>query len=262
MPVYALTVGKRGLKLKESVVESPANCNGRGVNGQITLNCQHITMAEFCARIRNNARAYFDHPLLDLTGLKGAYDLTLSWTNRARLGAPGDDNPSITIFDAVDKQLGLKLEQQPHPVSVVVVDKVNQKPSEDPNEKLRPAPALPTEFEVASIRPTRPDAPERGPRITQSGQLDLPGSTLMNLITTIYDVEEDMVVGAPDWFKKDRFDVVAKAAGNVPFDTLKLMMRSLLAERFQLKIHNEEQPIRVYALTAGKNMKIKESAGT
>jgi uncharacterized protein (TIGR03435 family) len=71
-----------------------------------------------------------------------------------------------------------------------------------------------------------------------------------------------MIVGAPDWFKKDRFDVLAKAAGNVPFDTLKIMVQKLLAERFELKIHTDNQPVRVYSLTAGKNVKIKESTGT
>jgi uncharacterized protein (TIGR03435 family) len=262
VPVYALTAGKRP-KLKESAGSNPSGCDGAGsVPGQVRYNCQHMTMADFASRLRYMARAYFDHPVIDLTGLKGAYDFTISWTGRAMLNRPDSDQPSISIFDAVDKQLGLKLELQKQPVSVVVVDKVNQKPIEDPNEKKRPAPVLPTEFEVASIRPTRPDAPQREPRVLQSGQLELPGTTLMDLITTIYDIEEDMVVGAPPWLKTDRFDVVAKAAGNVPFDTLKLMMRKLLGERFQLKIHNEDQPVRVYALTAGKNIKVKESSGT
>jgi hypothetical protein len=70
----------------------------------------------------------------------------------------------ITIFEAVDKQLGLKLEQKQIPTPVMVVDSVNEKPSENPPgvaEALPMVPA-PTEFEVASVKPTDPS--ERGLR--------------------------------------------------------------------------------------------------
>jgi uncharacterized protein (TIGR03435 family) len=72
-----------------------------------------------------------------MTGLKGAYDFTVKWTPWKLLNsggrAPDGAQPavavapdgSITFFEAVEKQLGLKLESgQKHPMPVWVIDHV------------------------------------------------------------------------------------------------------------------------------------------
>jgi uncharacterized protein (TIGR03435 family) len=95
-------------------------------------------MAQFAERLPSVSAAYIHPPLLDFTGLKGAYDFQLYWTPKAALssaaGKPADvaSTPvdEVTVFEAVDKQLGLKLEEQKHPVPVVVIDKVERTPSE------------------------------------------------------------------------------------------------------------------------------------
>ncbi len=58
------------------------------------------------------------------------------------------------------------------------------------------------------------------------------------------------IVGGPDWFRTDRFDIQAKAAGDaaVPAAQMKLMLQSLLEERFQLKLHRETRDMPVYNL--------------
>jgi bla regulator protein blaR1 len=53
----------------------------------------------------------------------------------------------------------------------------------------------------------------------------------------------------PKWFDTDRFEIDAKAPGNPTKDQMRLMMQSLLAERFHLAVHYESQEMPVYALT-------------
>jgi uncharacterized protein (TIGR03435 family) len=84
------------------------------------------------------ANGYVDHVAVDMTGLKGGYDFTITWTpsgitrgNQPRPGDPAqpgvasDPSGGITFFDAVDKQLGLHLEGgQKHPMPVIVIDHI------------------------------------------------------------------------------------------------------------------------------------------
>jgi uncharacterized protein (TIGR03435 family) len=261
MPVYALSSGKR-VRMKESAAPGPALCRGRREGDVITQECQNITMGDFAFRIRGMGFGYLDHAVVDQTGLKGAYDFTLKWTARGQLHKAGDGDPAvdITLFDAVEKQLGLKLEVQKQSRSVLVVDRVDQKPSGS-GDAPRSKPSYPTEFEVAAVRPMKPGAPPKEDRVLPSGQLELSG-TLKDLITGAYNLEDYMVFGAPKWIDSDRFEVVAKTQPGVPFDGMRAMLQHLLAERFKLEVHREDQPVEVYALTVGKVApKLKESSG-
>jgi len=78
--------------------------------------------------------------VLDRTGLPGSYDFTLSFSSAGQTGGGGAAPPSgdasdpsgaLTIFDAVSRQLGLKLEKQKCPVSVLVIDHIDEKPTEN-----------------------------------------------------------------------------------------------------------------------------------
>jgi uncharacterized protein (TIGR03435 family) len=96
-------------------------------------------MAQLAERLPNFAAAYVRRPLLDLTGLAGAYDFQVFWTPKTALtnaavrassemaATPVEE---LTVFEAVDKQLGLKLEEQKHPVPVLMIDKVERTPRE------------------------------------------------------------------------------------------------------------------------------------
>ena len=94
--------------------------------------------------------------MVDSTGLKGSWDFDIKWTGRGQLAAAGADG--ISIFDAVDKQLGLKLELQKVPMPVIVVDSVNEKPTDNPPGAATSLPPTPTEFEVAVVKPSTPDS--------------------------------------------------------------------------------------------------------
>jgi uncharacterized protein (TIGR03435 family) len=111
VPTFVLTVSKRGLKLKESSGDRPSDCQRDGSHQpNLGLNCVHTTTAQIVEFLPQAAGAYLPHPVIDETGLKGAYDFSLEWTGRGLLRGGGDDATKISLFDAVDKQLGLKLD--------------------------------------------------------------------------------------------------------------------------------------------------------
>ncbi len=138
LPVYALTVGKRTAKLKDADPTKRGGCKRTPGDGGLALTCRNTTMAQFAERARNAASDYLNLPVVDLTGLTGAFDFTVTWAPSARTSAAGRggvDEPStptgdLTFFEAVEKQLGLKLQQQRHPMPVMVIDHV-EPPSED-----------------------------------------------------------------------------------------------------------------------------------
>jgi uncharacterized protein (TIGR03435 family) len=74
--------------------------------------------------------------VVDKTGLKGFYDVKMTWTpDPALQGQPGPDAPPVdpsgpSIFTAIQEQLGLKLDSAKGPVDVIVIDAV-QKPTEN-----------------------------------------------------------------------------------------------------------------------------------
>ena len=113
--------------------------------------------------------------------------------------------------------------------------------------------ANPPAFEVADIKPSDPSnvMPGKG-RMLPGGRIELPGMTLKNFIMFAYGVQEDMILGGPKWAGQDRFDVVAKAPPNASPETMRPMFQSLLAERFRLAIHREDQVRAAYVLTLGK----------
>ena len=54
-----------------------------------------------------------------------------------------------------------------------------------------------------------------------------------------YGIQPSQHSGGPAWMDNDRYDIVAKAEGNPTDEQMKLMVQTLLAERFQLKLHHE-----------------------
>ena len=85
---------------------------------------------------------------MDATGIDGAWDITLTFSplnpnlaggGGARGGVPpsagagglSDPNGAISLFNAIDKQLGLKLEMHKRPESVFVIDHIEEKPTDN-----------------------------------------------------------------------------------------------------------------------------------
>src|SRR5262245_2080748 len=67
-------------------------------------------------------------------------------------------------------------------------------------------------------------------------------ATMVDLIRTAYSVDAEKVFGGPSWLEFDRFDVAALAPAKTSQDSIKLMLQSLLADRFKLVVHNDTKP--------------------
>jgi uncharacterized protein (TIGR03435 family) len=248
VPVYALMLAKAGVA-KESTGADAPDCKGGSEENVRTYTCHKITIESLADRLRMAAPAYFELPVVDRTGLKGAYDFKLQWLPRAQLPA-GAEGQSLSIYTSIEKQLGIHVEKQRAPMPVLSVNKVNRTPVDNPPgvaEKLGPTP---TEFEVAEIKRSRPD--EQPDADIKNGRIDARALSLRDLISFAYNVEDDWVKGGEKWLDTDHFDILAKTAPTESEDTLRTMLQALLAERFKLKVHREQQPVTVYALTAGK----------
>jgi uncharacterized protein (TIGR03435 family) len=86
-------------------------------------------------------------------------------------------------------------------------------------------------------------------------------ATMVDLVHTAYGVDPERVEGGPSWLEYNRYDVMAIAPKNSTPQQRKLMLQSLLADRFQLKFHNENRPTPAYKLMVGKGSKLQESSG-
>jgi uncharacterized protein (TIGR03435 family) len=95
-------------------------------------------------------------------------------------------------------------------------------------------------FEVASIRPSNPEE-SAGPSGMQTGRglVRANNVTLKRAISGAYGIGLDRVLGGPAWTGSDRFQITAKADQPVGEDALNAMLKTLLAERFNLKLHRE-----------------------
>jgi len=109
------------------------------------MTCQNITMAQFADWLSSNGIG-LSGPVSDATGLNGAWDFSLTYSfampaalaRGVETGPPGGDLPAAaeptagyTLFEALEKQLGLKLETTKKPQPVIVIDHLEEKPTED-----------------------------------------------------------------------------------------------------------------------------------
>jgi uncharacterized protein (TIGR03435 family) len=115
-------------------IPPPGNGAWRGAapGGKIGLRGHNETAGEMATALGRPLGA----PLTDATGLTAKYDYTIFWsttaTDAVRRGTPVADEPDgPSLFDAVQDQLGLKIEKRKGPVQMLVVDHVEKKPTEN-----------------------------------------------------------------------------------------------------------------------------------
>jgi uncharacterized protein (TIGR03435 family) len=120
-------------------------------------------------------------------------------------------------------------------------------------------------FEVASVRLADPG--EANPGDIPRNMDNSPGHFIMRNVPLRHALEwawdlKDYEVSGPDWIKaENRYDIIANAPGPAPENDMRLMLRMLLTERFQMKLHRETKNLDVYALLPGKSApKVKEAA--
>jgi uncharacterized protein (TIGR03435 family) len=107
----------------------------------------------------------------------------------------------------------------------------------------------PASFEAASVKRNPTNGAGLPPVVVISGnRLSAPFVTLRELVRVAYGVNDHQVVGGPGWIGSDRFEVGATIPAGASTDTVREMLRALLAERFRLATHTEKRDLPVYAL--------------
>ena len=109
-------------------------------------------------------------------------------------------------------------------------------------------------FEVATIKPSAPDARGVGLRL-RGGELAVENLSLSDLMKFAWQVQAREIVGGPGWMATDKWDIEAKPdmPGMPSHDQLNEMIRKLLADRFALRLHEEKREMAAYVLTVGKD---------
>ncbi len=116
-------------------------------------------------------------------------------------------------------------------------------------------------FDVASIRPSPPEAGRNSSEdYSPGGRFDAVNATLHTLLALAYNVKDNQIAGGPASLDRDRYNIEARAEGDPGQQQMRVMLQSLLANRFGLVIHREMRETSVYALLEAKGgMKMKES---
>jgi uncharacterized protein (TIGR03435 family) len=120
----------------------------------------------------------------------------------------------------------------------------------------------PATFELADVHAS----PKGGPQfftggLIRAGRYTAKNATMVHLISTAYGVDADKVQGGPSWLEKDRFDVIAKAPAGTTPETVNVLLKALLLDRFKLVVHQDTKSMPVFLLGAGKGKpKLKEAA--
>ena len=112
-------------------------------------------------------------------------------------------------------------------------------------------------FDVASLKPSPPpegDLYRANLGTVRHGELTMANVTLSDCLRFAYGITNDLQLAGPAWIKDKgvRFDILAKANPETPIHQFPLMLRALLAERFQLALHHESKELSYLALEVGK----------
>ena len=123
LQVYELTLAKGGPKFHESTTEGPPLFGGNGAR----LLAERVTMSDLAEKISEP----LGRPVIDATGLKGRYDIHIDAT--AYLASSGNGSMDITalLFNALQQQLGVKLESRKDSPEILVIDSVEKTPTEN-----------------------------------------------------------------------------------------------------------------------------------
>ena len=106
-------------------------------------------------------------------------------------------------------------------------------------------------FDAVSVKVNRSGEARSSFRGTQSG-ISVTNQTLNDIVRNVWNVNRLQIFGGPTWAGEDRFDIEARASGKAGRDELVAMMKTMLADRFKLTVHQETRPIPIYALVLAR----------
>jgi uncharacterized protein (TIGR03435 family) len=113
-------------------------------------------------------------------------------------------------------------------------------------------------FDVASVKPAAPykGGPihigvSGGPGTDDPGRIVFSNATIRMILLSAFDVQSYQIEG-PEWINQDMFDITASVPEGAAKEHVQVMVRNLLAERFQMSAHVEKRDLPSYVLTVGK----------
>jgi bla regulator protein BlaR1 len=278
LPVYALLIGESGPKLNEA---TPGNIYADGVKGPdgAPLGPGKMTFGLLgTSTLKVTAQALPIHSflrtlslqvgrtVLDMTGLTGNYDFTLEWAPLLPKGADTSPATGASIFQAVQQQLGLKLEPKTAPLEMLVVDQAELPSASHSAGTTSTGPA----YESASIKPTA-NPGERQALWFSPDSFTAKNASLREVVRIAYGLQNDRIFGSPPWLYSEKYDVEAKEPGSAADDPRRLgfeqrvseqkrLLQAFLADRLKLAMHRETRDMPVLALVLAKNgPKLQES---
>lgn len=177
--------------------------------------------------------------------IDGTYDGKMSSDGKSISGTwTQGPNPLPLVFERATPETAWAIPEPPPRIPPMAADA-------DPN------------FEVATIKPSKPDEPGKA-FLWRGGQFITVNTTVNDLIKFAYGVQEKQIIGGPDWLSSQKFDIAGKpdVPGTPSSDQLKGMAQKLLADRFQLKFHRDKKELSAYVLTVAKSgNKMKQDTG-
>jgi uncharacterized protein (TIGR03435 family) len=109
-------------------------------------------------------------------------------------------------------------------------------------------------FEVASVKPNRSMAPGSSIRLSK-GLVQMENVSLKKVMLNAWGIPDDReyTIDGPAWLTTDHFNIEARFPADTQVPQVRLMLQSLLAERFRLTLHHETRPLPIYTLTVARN---------
>jgi uncharacterized protein (TIGR03435 family) len=173
---------------------------------------------------------------ISVTGIGGSFEGKLDAGGKSIAGTwtQGQQPFPLTLMRATP-ETAWEIPEAPKPLTPMAVDA-------DPS------------FDVATIKPN-PSGETHIQGLTMNGRdIVVRNGSLADLIGAAYSVQTNQIVNGPGWLESDRYDIhaIPDQPGSPNLVQFRSILRKLLEDRYQLKIHHEKRDLSAYVLTVGK----------
>jgi bla regulator protein BlaR1 len=193
----------------------------------------------YAESILKTCQFYIESPLVCVSGVTGSnlkkrIELIMRNDSNVALNAPKRILLGASLVAAIALPVAVGIVTSPRLFAQIVA----------------PAADAPT-FEVASIKPNSSTGRMGG--FSTPGRFTTTGLTARVLIRQAYDIHDSQIIGGPDWLNSQGYDINATMGGNRTPEERRLMMQTLLRDRFKLTFHNESREMATYALVVARS---------